>query len=679
MEAEGGELTEYERLRQRIQERNAAKLRQLGVTASAEDLSSAIAAKKRAAPHRTKPHPAEPQQPLRRSLRNRGMAPESNPAGSAGAGGSVGGGGTVSSSAGAAIVEEVPLDGHVGARSLNREAEEDEALMRVLRARMVARGFALETEGKDRDEGEEEEDEEGKREGDGGAQLGSGEEKGGRRGKGGEAVKEEGQEVGGGVGRVLRLPLPGKRVKGRGRAGVKEEEGEGEGGLQSVKGGAVEEGLREQGREELEAGRLRLVEGDVGKLTKERIHNVTVLPFLDRLVVVAGDKMGQVGVWDLGHMGAHGCSAAAAGGSGSADGGEDADGEGGASEGATGIFTFRPHRNPVSGLAYCPLSLSNVYTASYDGTIRCLDVTRASFLLLHSSSQFTFSTLTPSPPSSPFSPLLLLGTDSGHLVAFDPRASHGGPVGSWEVHDKKVSTVSFCPGQEEIIATASTDRTVRLWDVRKMVGGGGGGGGGGERRGKRRKTGGEGQGVGGGGSAFHAAHSSSHASPLLELPHARGVNSAYFSPDGAFLASTSYDDTIRLWSREQWSQSVSASSNTTPAHPKPYMSKRHNNQTGRWVSSFRAVWASDSQHVVVAGMGRTFDILSAASGAWLPPLASVELMTSIPARLAMHPSLPVIAGGSASGRVFVWRPAAAAAGGGDDTDDADGGDAADGA
>ncbi|CAI5497161.1 unnamed protein product [Closterium sp. Naga37s-1] len=413
-EAEGG-LTAYERLRQQIQERNAAKLRQLGVTASAEDLTTAIAAKKRAAPSRPKPHPTEPQQPLRRSLRNRGMAPENAPADGGG------GGGAVSASAAAVIAEEVAPKGHLPARSLNREAEKDAALMRVLRARMVPRGFALETEETSGDEGGEEGEEERKREGDLGAQGGSfveppeGEKGGvrrskrGGRGKAKEAEKADSDEVSDGAGGVRRLPL-------------------------------------------------------------------------DRLVVVAGDKAGQVGVWDLGDMDANGCAAAGTTGSGSADGSSG----GRASEDATGIFTFWPHRNPVSGLAHCPLSLSNVYTASYDGTIR---------------------------------------------FAFDPRACHGGPVGSWEIHEKKVGTISFCPGQEEIIATASTDRTVCLWDVRKMLGGGEGGGE------KRRKTE-EGQGGSGGTALFHAAHSAASVTPLMKLPHARATNSAYFSPNGAFLVST---------------------------------------------------------------------------------------------------------------------------------------------
>ncbi|CAI5515352.1 unnamed protein product [Closterium sp. Naga37s-1] len=711
MEAAEGGLTAYERLRQQIQERNAAKLRQLGVTASAEDLTTAIAAKKRAAPPRPKPHPAEPQQPLRRSLRNRGMAPENAPADGGGDGGAV------SASAGAAIAEEDAPEGHLPARSLNREAEEDAALMRVLRARMVPRGFALETEETSGDEGGEEGGEERKREEEErGAQGGSfdepheGEKDGGRserrsrRGKAKETEKAESDEVSDGVGGVRRLPLSGKRVKGRGTTGVEEEEGKRGKGVHGVKGSAVkgeagEEGgesevIREQGwvREAVEAGRLQLAEGDVGKLTKERIHNVIKLPFRyaggstghdgvplvvvagvetgqvvlwypcqnpflyhnpatwtltlhpDRLVVVAGDKAGQVGVWDLGGMDARGCAAAAAAaaiGSGSAEGGDSVDGRssssssGGASEGATGMFTFWPHFDPVSGLAHCPLSLSNVYTASYDGTLRCLDVTRASFLLLHSSSQFSFSTLTPSPPSSPFSPLLLLGTSSGHLVAFDPRAAHGGPVGSWEIHGKKVSTINFCPGQEEIIATASTDRTVCLWDVRKMVGGGGGGrggggrgggGGGGGGGGKRRKAEGEGQGAGGGAILFRAAHSASAVSPLMKLPHSLAVNSAYFSPDGAFLVSTRC---VLLHA------GLRTSLTRLPRAPLSHASLVH-----------LAMWTSSSQHVVVGGMGHSLDILSAASATWLPALTSPEHMTSIPARLALTPlcpSSPVVA------------------------------------
>jgi hypothetical protein len=86
----------------------------------------------------------------------------------------------------------------------------------------------------------------------------------------------------------------------------------------------------------------------------------------------------------------------------------------------------------------------------------------------------------------------------------------------------------------------------------------------------------------------------------------------------------------------------------------PISTANHDNRTGRWVLPFRAAWAPASDGLLVGAMGRSVDILDAASGAMVGRLRS-DAMTAIPARNAAHRELPAVAAGTASGRVHVFR------------------------
>ena len=86
----------------------------------------------------------------------------------------------------------------------------------------------------------------------------------------------------------------------------------------------------------------------------------------------------------------------------------------------------------------------------------------------------------------------------------------------------------------------------------------------------------------------------------------------------------------------------------------PLVSIRHDNNTGRWITPFRAVFTPRGDGVVLGGMRRTVDVYSAADGRQLAALRS-DFMTAIGSRVAMHAERPVLAAATASGRVNVWR------------------------
>lgn len=81
------------------------------------------------------------------------------------------------------------------------------------------------------------------------------------------------------------------------------------------------------------------------------------------------------------------------------------------------------------------------------------------------------------------------------------------------MHKKKVTHVALNPSCDWLLATASVDQTVKIWDLRQV-------------RGK--------------------------ASFLCSLPHKHPVNSACFSPDGARLLTTDQKNELRVYSASQW-------------------------------------------------------------------------------------------------------------------------------
>lgn len=81
---------------------------------------------------------------------------------------------------------------------------------------------------------------------------------------------------------------------------------------------------------------LGLKPKNVAKVVSERIMSVRFLPFVDRTVVVVGNKIGNLGFWDLDYR--------------------EGDGD--------GIYVYQPHSGPVSGISVHPFSPRKV-TAFY--------------------------------------------------------------------------------------------------------------------------------------------------------------------------------------------------------------------------------------------------------------------------------------------------------------------------
>lgn len=117
---------------------------------------------------------------------------------------------------------------------------------------------------------------------------------------------------------------------------------------------------------------------------------------------------------------------------------------------------------------------------------------------------------------------------------------------------------------------------------------------------------------------------------------------------GASIASTSYDDNVRIFN------------NFDPAFPdikeipEPVRIP-HNNQSGRWVTMLRAVWAPQFNWFLIGNMDKSVDIYSRGTGDLMANLRDRNVLTTVPAVNAWHPNRVLLASGMANGKMVIWR------------------------
>ncbi|KAJ1267807.1 hypothetical protein BS78_07G086400 [Paspalum vaginatum] len=328
-----------------------------------------------------------------------------------------------------------------------------------------------------------------------------------------------------------------------------------------------------------DAGRdLVLRPADVRKVVPGRILSVRILPLADRTVVIAGNKYGNIGLWDVDRLV------------------EDGDG-------ADGVFEYFPHRGSVGGIVMHPAAPRKIYSSSYHGEICLMDIEKENFNIIHLCDYPIFSLC-----QAPNSPGSLYFAEGNELKLFDERM--GRVPTTWSLHDNRINSIDFHPENPYTFATSSTDRTACIWDMRSM-----------------KKKGPE---------------------SLNVLEFNRAIQSAYFSPSGNMLATTSLDDTVRIFNVDNFDESCIL---------------KHDNRTGRWLSTFKAIWGWNDSNLFVGNMKRAIDVISVncsekrLSASYMAFLES-EHMTAIPCRFSLHPyKVGHLAGASSGGKVFLWTRA----------------------
>ena len=137
--------------------------------------------------------------------------------------------------------------------------------------------------------------------------------------------------------------------------------------------------------------------------------------------------------------------------------------------------------------------------------------------------------------------------------------------------------------------------------------------------------------------------------PPLSTQHAgKSVNSAFFSPSGSTLLSTTMSNTLDITKDAHLSNKKIL---------KPTRRIRHDNHTGRWLSTFMAQWHPSMDIFVVGSMRKPRAIeLFDNDGEELRAIQG-ESLTAVASRCCFHPSQDklILVGGNSSGRVTVVR------------------------
>lgn len=268
------------------------------------------------------------------------------------------------------------------------------------------------------------------------------------------------------------------------------------------------------------------------------------------------------------------------------------------------VGAFEVHSRTITSIKVPIFDPNSVITSSYDSSIRCLDLqSQVSTQLWQPDDDdidLGISCIDLSPEAKD---IIFFSTLEGTFGRFDRRAKTKAEI--WSLSDNKIGGFSLNPLLPHLIATASLDRTLKIWDLRMIKG-----------KGDLRRP------------SLLGEHQS-----RLSVSHASWSR-------GGYLATSSYDDTVKVYDMTdamKWKpgQDLSAKQ-MKPAHVIP-----HNNQTGRWVTILKPQWqinpADGVEKFAIANMNRFVDIYDS-KGKQLGQLDG-EGITAVPAVAEFHPTL----------------------------------------
>ncbi|GMM45327.1 Cmr1 protein [Pichia kluyveri] len=365
----------------------------------------------------------------------------------------------------------------------------------------------------------------------------------------------------------------------------------------------------EQARDELD--KLELYESfhpNQIMLTNSRMTTIEFHPSNNRKLVFGGDTNGMLGVWTV-----------------------DDD-----SEDEPAIIRFTPHRKNIARICVRPEVLEEVVSSSYDGSIRTMDLTKnISKCIVEYDDQWG--------DASGISDFKFIDKNIGYLTTlqgefsiFDLRVSdpvrRDACVANYRLHDKKIGYFSVCPTDNKLIASASLDRTMRIWDLRNIH------------------------------DQVWSGYEDVKGPQCVAAYGSRlSVSCTDWNRSGDIVCN-GYDDSIRIFNMNKGDGIMNYLS--TLAKPEtgdinenltPDVTIKHNCQSGRWVSILKSRWherpRDGVEKFVIANMKKSLDVYSR-EGTMLAHIND-ERMTSVPAVCCFHPTENWIVGGNSSGKTFL--------------------------
>ncbi|GAA5989135.1 hypothetical protein JCM10908_001175 [Rhodotorula pacifica] len=368
------------------------------------------------------------------------------------------------------------------------------------------------------------------------------------------------------------------------------------------------------------------------KVIPERIYSMVVHPDPTRDLVFAGDKAGYISLWDCTDAGQpmpatepKAVKSPVVG----------DDGEEGEDETEAEVemnhgkwWNWKAHRtNSVSWLKFRPGQPGSLYSSAYDGTLRVTHFETGISEEVINGEHWAEDTLIHSFDFDPTGNQLWASDNDGGLIWRDLRQPMT-KAKRWEIDRYKVGCISINQANPDLAATAHLKRYMALWDLTKLRG------------------------------------MSEDAKPddivmeaqIVSCEHEKACSSAYFDPTGTRLASTSYDDSIRVWDIDASNlRSLKKAYSTAPFSPVKRIP--HNCQVGRYVTVLRAHWStvpSLPPHLHIGSMDRSVDLYSP-DGNSIARMYDADWITAVPAVTACHPTRPDrYYGGSASGKISFW-------------------------
>ncbi|KAI5302446.1 hypothetical protein KEM56_000692, partial [Ascosphaera pollenicola] len=276
------------------------------------------------------------------------------------------------------------------------------------------------------------------------------------------------------------------------------------------------------------------------KITPERIYTMAFHPTEEKPIVFAGDKIGHLGILDASQT--------------STSVKREDDDENGDDDPDPMITTFKPHSRTISSIFVHRSQPTKLYTSSYDSSIRILDLENQTATEAYAPSDLN--------DEDPLSGVELHPTDTntvyftsleGNFGYHDTRTRNRQGAQIYPLSDKKIGGFTLCPAAPNYFATASLDRSMRVWDLRNL---------------KKEAS-----------------------VPVGEHISALSVSHAAFNSAGQ-IATASYDNTIKIHDLASagilsgWPKSHTLSE----SEMEPSTTIRHNCQTGRWVTILRPQW-----------------------------------------------------------------------------------------